>query len=82
MAKKSLDRAKDKPKIICDSHAVAVDMAIFTVIEDDLKVLLIKRRLEPKEIWALPGGFVRKVEDLEDAAERELYEETGVRNVY
>ncbi len=81
MAKKPFRITQIKPKIICDTLAVAVDVAIFTVIENDLKVLLVKRLLEPKG-WALPGGFVRKEEGLEDAAERELYEETGVKNVY
>lgn len=73
---------KKKGKIICDTISVAVDVVIFTVIGNDLKVLLIKRLLEPKGMWAIPGGFVLKEEDLDDAAERELFEETGVSNVY
>lgn len=68
--------------IICDSIAVAVDVVIFTVIENDLKVLLIERLVEPKGQWAIPGGFVLKNEDLEAAAKRELSEETGVKDVY
>lgn len=71
-----------KDKIICDTQAVAVDVVIFTVIEDDLKVLLIQRVIRPKDLWAIPGGFVLKNEDLESAAKRELFEETGVKNVY
>lgn len=63
--------------------AVTVDVVIFTVIENDLKVLLIKRSLQPFEgCWALPGGFVRMDESMENAAKRELMEETGVKNVY
>lgn len=64
---------------------VMVDIAIFTVEDDTLKVLLIKRNLEPfKGDWALPGGAVRVESDasLEDAAMRELREETGVKNRY
>lgn len=70
--------AKDK-KIVCDSHSIATDIVIFTVIEGDLKVLLIERLVEPKNIWALPGGFVEKNEGLEEAAKRELYKETNVK---
>jgi len=70
-----------KEKIICDSHSVAVDIVIFTVINNSLKVLLIERLLDPKS-WALPGGFVLKNEDLEQAAKRELREEAGISDVY
>lgn len=69
-------------KIICDTQAVAVDIVVFTVIENELKVLLIKRRVEPRDVYAIPGGFVLKDESLEAAAIRELQEETGVKDVY
>lgn len=62
---------------------VAVDIVIFTIQASVLKVLLVKRRIPPfKEQFALPGGFVLKNEDLDQAALRELREETGVSNVY
>ncbi|MBT8492382.1 MAG: NUDIX hydrolase [Deltaproteobacteria bacterium] len=63
--------------------AVTVDCVVFGLDDDDLKVLLIQRQLEPfAHSWALPGGFVHMDESLEEAALRELEEETGIRNVY
>ena len=63
--------------------SVTADIVLFTVMDDDLKVLLIKRAKEPFQgMWAIPGGFVRIEEDLEAAAIRELKEETGVEDVY
>ncbi|WP_058302002.1 NrtR DNA-binding winged helix domain-containing protein [Gorillibacterium timonense] len=74
--------------------SVAADMVIFTVgekeegnyrklPEKELRVLLIQRGGHPfLGKWALPGGFVRSDETTEQAAERELREETGVDRVY
>jgi 8-oxo-dGTP diphosphatase len=63
--------------------SVTVDLVIFTIAEDDLKILLIRRGQEPfRGRWALPGGFVEIDESLEVAAARELKEEVGVKNVY
>lgn len=63
--------------------AVTVDVVIFRLHEDELKVLLIQRAFPPfKGKWALPGGFVNIDETLEVAALREMEEETGVRDVY
>lgn len=66
--------------------SVTVDMVVFTVVDLDLKVLLIERGVPPFEgEWALPGGFVRvgngvdeQGEAVDDAAVRELQEETGL----
>jgi 8-oxo-dGTP diphosphatase len=63
--------------------ALTVDCVVFGLDEEDLKVLLIQRDLEPfSGKWALPGGFVRMDESLENAARRELTEEAGVSNVF
>ncbi len=63
--------------------AVTTDIVIFTIRQDELKVLLIKRALPPhKGEWALPGGFINLGESLEEGARRELVEETGVSGVY
>lgn len=66
-----------------DLPAVAVDVAILTVRERRLEVLLVRRHSPPFDgMWALPGGFVRGDESLEDAARRKLEEHTGVRDAY
>ena len=58
---------------------VAADLVILTVRDGSLQVLLIRRGIPPyKGRWALPGGFVRPAEGLEEAARRELGEETGL----
>jgi 8-oxo-dGTP diphosphatase len=63
--------------------AVTVDCVVFGLDEADLKVLLIQRKLTPfQHGWALPGGFVRIDETLDDAARRELEEEAGVSELY
>lgn len=60
--------------------ALTVDCVVFGLDDDDLKVLLIRRDLEPfAGRWALPGGFVRMDESLDAAARRELQEEAGIR---
>jgi 8-oxo-dGTP diphosphatase len=63
--------------------ALTVDCVVFGFDGGELRVLLIRRGLAPfKNKWALPGGFVRVEETLDDAARRELEEETGLREVF
>lgn len=61
---------------------IATDVAVFTIIDNALNVLLMKMKKRPYEdAWALPGGLVRGDESLEDAAKRHLFEKAGVKNI-
>lgn len=74
--------------------SVTVDMLVFTVLDNeaadkrrlakkDLAVLMVRRSDHPCiGQWALPGGFVEMNENLDQAAQRELQEETGIENLY
>ncbi len=64
-------------------NPLSVDCVIFGFDEAKLKVLLIKRAIEPEfGTWALPGGFIRYDEDISDASMRVLNELTGVKDLY
>jgi 8-oxo-dGTP diphosphatase len=63
--------------------ALTVDVVVFALDAADLQVMLVQRDIPPFEgRWALPGGFVRIDETLEEAACRELQEETGLRDIF
>ena len=65
------------------THEITVDTVILTIKNNALQVLLIKRLKEPFiDKWAIPGGYVRMSETLEQAAVRILKEKTNVDNVY
>ncbi len=76
-------RKPDVPPGYDPSHfpafAVTVDVVILTMADGVLQVLLVRRGQEPfRGMWATPGGFKRPDETLDEAARRELSEETGV----
>ena len=62
---------------------VAVDLLVFTILDDRLKIVLVERAEEPfKGRLSLPGVFVREGETLDDAAQRGISEEAGLRGIY
>ncbi|MBQ3698385.1 MAG: NUDIX hydrolase [Prevotella sp.] len=62
---------------------VSVDCIVFGFDDNQLKILIGKRQMDPgRGKWSLYGGFVRNDESVDDAADRTLYELTGLRNVY
>lgn len=66
-----------------DQVLLAVDCIIFGFDKKDLKILLVKRNFEPeKGRWSLIGGFLKKNENLDEAAVRILYALTGLDDVY
>jgi 8-oxo-dGTP diphosphatase len=66
-----------------EQPAVTVDLVIFTVNNDMLKIMLMKRAENPfADSWSLPGGFLKVGESLEEAALRVLKEKTGMEDVY
>ena len=78
-----------KPKHLdFEKPLTTVDVVIFTVLDEQLQVLLVKRPTGPQEpfpdAWALPGGFVDidKDDTLEACARRKLLDKTGVRSPY
>ncbi len=68
---------------VTKTHEITVDTVILTLKDNSLKVLLVKRENEPfKGKWAIPGGYVKMSENLDEAAMRVLKEKTNVDNIY
>lgn len=69
---------QDKQKVL-----VSVDCIIFGFDQNELKILIGKRNMDPgRGEWSLYGGFIRHDEGIDEAANRVLYELTGMRQVY
>lgn len=65
------------------THEITVDVVILTMKNNAIQVLLVKRLNEPfKDKWAIPGGYIRLSENLDQAALRILKEKTNVDNIY
>lgn len=85
MKKDDQDFLKKYDSSIYPKPSLTVDIIICTILQGMIRVLLIKRKHPPfRDCWAIPGGFVNidKEEPLEQAAARELQEETGLKNMY
>lgn len=64
-------------------ESISIDCVIFGFDGTGLKILLIRRKYQPSEgAWALPGGFIKKDENLDDAAQRILKDMTGAHDIY
>lgn len=76
--------ARPRPHCYAYPHpAVSTDIVLFTLRDEALQLLLIRRGNEPfRGQWALPGGFLDIDEDIDACAARELAEETGVSGLY
>jgi 8-oxo-dGTP diphosphatase len=65
------------------THELTIDVVVLTIKDNELKVLVKKRNKEPfKGKWAIPGGYIRLSETLDDAAKRILKEKTDVDDIY
>ncbi|MEP6617620.1 MAG: NUDIX domain-containing protein, partial [Ginsengibacter sp.] len=59
---------------------LSIDCVIFGFHQNELKILLLQPRYAAE--WALPGGFITRQEDIDDAAHRVLTERTGLKKIY
>ena len=62
---------------------LTVDVNVFTICDGKLKILLVQRKAEPyHNMWSIPGGFMNIGETLDEAANRRLFDRTGVKEIY
>lgn len=66
-----------------DKPAVSISLLIFTINNGQLEIVLIRRLRDPfEDYWSIPGDLIYSDESLRSAAERILYEKTGIADVY
>lgn len=83
LEKKADSKTEENQNSKYKKPSVTVDILLFTIMVNRLNVLLVERKYEPfKGMWAIPGGFVNIDESLNDAARRELLEETNLDDLY
>jgi ADP-ribose pyrophosphatase YjhB (NUDIX family) len=71
------------PYNLQEKQLVAIDNVIFGYHEDQLKLLLFKRNLEPAmDQWSLIGGWVNSMESVDEAAIRVLMAITGLKDIF
>jgi 8-oxo-dGTP diphosphatase len=80
-----MKKHEDWKTIVLDGHKhylphLSVDCVVLGFHDNQLKVLLLKPKQKPE--WALPGGFILKDETLEEAANRTLFERTGIGDTF
>lgn len=62
---------------------LTVDVTVFTICDAKLKILFVQRKTEPyHNMWSIPGGFMNIGETLDEAANRRLFDRTGVKEIY
>lgn len=74
----------DRPRRVCSTcdyvHYTDPKVGVGALVTQDHRVLLVKRKMEPERgKWSIPAGFLDHGERPQETAEREVYEETGLR---
>lgn len=81
MTEQEFLKAYDSSKF--EKPSVAVDLVLFTILDEKLQVLMVNRNMHPfRGMLSLPGVFVGMKETLDEAAQRALYQKTGLHDIY
>ncbi len=76
---------KNQPIVLPDAYecTITTDCAIFGFQDNQVKLLLVKRSVEPyKDFWMLPGGIMNEGSTLEESVNEVLFELTGLQNIH